>query len=176
MARAVRTPLPGHRTRRRERALRSGGTARAGRSGSRRVNASYAHLSDVQRDLLSRCQALARDVLAPIARAGETGKVNRQLVAALADHGLLPLVLDRRRGVPAIELCLIREGLAHVSTEAETAFALQGLGAHPILAAGRPEVVDTWIPRVAAGHAVAAIALTEPGAGSDVASLRSEEH
>jgi alkylation response protein AidB-like acyl-CoA dehydrogenase len=135
------------------------------------VNASYAHLSDVQRELLSRCQTLARGVLAPIARDGETGKVNRPLVAALADHGLLPLVLDRERGVPAIELCLIREGLAQVSTEAETAFALQGLGAHPILAAGRPEVIDTWIPRVAAGQAVAAIALTEPGAGSDVASL-----
>ena len=135
------------------------------------MNASYAHLSDFQRELLSRCLTLARDVLAPIARAGDTGKVNRPLVAALADHGLLPLVLDRQRGVPAIELCLIREGLAQVSTEAETAFALQGLGAHPILAAGRPDVVDTWITRVAAGQAVAAIALTEPGAGSDVASL-----
>jgi acyl-CoA dehydrogenase len=135
------------------------------------VSAIYAHLSDVQRELLSRSETLAREVLAPIARAGEPGKVNRALVSALAAHGLVPLVLDPHRVVPAVELCLIREGLARVSTEAETAFALQGLGAHPILAAGRPEVVDAWIPRVAAGHAVAAIALTEPGAGSDVASL-----
>ena len=65
----------------------------------------------------------------------------------------------------------MREGLARYSTEAETAFALQGLGAHPILAAGRPEVVDAWIPRVASGEAVAAFALTEPEAGSDVAAL-----
>ena len=135
------------------------------------MSAIYAHLSDVQRELLSRSETLAREVLAPIARAGEPGKVNRPLVSALAAHGLVPLVLDQHRDVPAVELCLIREGLARVSTEAETAFALQGLGAHPILAAGRPEVVDAWIPRVAAGQAVAAIALTEPGAGSDVASL-----
>jgi len=135
------------------------------------VSATYAHLSDVQSELLLRCETLAREVFAPIARAGETGKVNRPLVAALAAHGLVPLVLDQRRDVPAVELCLIREGLARVSTEAETAFALQGLGAHPILAAGRQDVVETWIPRVAAGQAVAAIALTEPGAGTDVASL-----
>ena len=65
----------------------------------------------------------------------------------------------------------VREGLARYSTEAETAFALQGLGAHPILAAGRAEVVDHWIPRVSAGEAVAAFALTEPDAGSDVAAI-----
>ena len=73
--------------------------------------------------------------------------------------------------VPALELCLIREGLARYCTEAETAFAVQGLGAHPILANGSPEVVADWVPRVAAGEAIAGFALTEPGAGSDVAAL-----
>ena len=45
------------------------------------------------------------------------------------------------------------------------------MGAHPILTAGSQEAVDVWIPRVAAGEAVAAFALTEPDAGSDVAAL-----
>lgn len=52
-----------------------------------------------------------------------------------------------------------------------TAFALQGLGAYPILQAATPAVRDEWIPRVAAGAAVAAFALTEPDAGSDASAI-----
>jgi acyl-CoA dehydrogenase len=135
------------------------------------VSATYAHLTTAHRELLARSEALGRDVLAPIAERGQPGKVNRELVAALSSHGLVPQVLEAGREVPALTLCLVREGLARYSTQAETAFALQGLGAHPILAAGRAEIVDTWIPRVSSGEAVAAFALTEPGAGSDVGAL-----
>lgn len=135
------------------------------------MNATYAHLSTAQRELLSRCEALARDLLAPIAQAGEPGHINRALVRALSAHGLVPQLFDRGRSVRALDLCLIREGLARFSTEAETTFALQGLGAHPILVEGQKELVDDWIPRISAGEAVAGFALTEPGAGSDVASL-----
>ena len=135
------------------------------------MSATYAHLADAHRDLLARSETLARDILTPIARSGEPGRVNRELVAALSTHGLVPEVLRVGREVPALTLCLVREGLARYSTEAETAFALQGLGAHPILAVGRAEVIDVWIPRVSSGEAVAAFALTEPDAGSDVAAL-----
>jgi acyl-CoA dehydrogenase len=131
----------------------------------------YAHLSPHHVELLRRTEALARDVLAPVARDGTPGRINRPLVLALAEHGLLDRVLGGAGDVPALELCLIREGLARHCTEAETAFAVQGLGAHPILANGAPEVVAEWIPRVTRGEAVAGFALTEPGAGSDVASL-----
>ena len=97
--------------------------------------------------------------------------MNRPLVGALGDLGLLTRVLERGSDVPAVELCLIREGLARYSTAAETAFVMQALGAYPVLKHGREEVVREWIPRIAAGKAVAAFALTEPEAGSDVASL-----
>ena len=102
-------------------------------------------------------------------REGTPGQLNRPLVRALGERGLLSRVLGGE--VPALELCLIREGLARYCTEAETAFAVQGLGAHPILANGSPDVVADWLPRVAAGEAIAGFALTEPGAGSDVAAL-----
>jgi alkylation response protein AidB-like acyl-CoA dehydrogenase len=114
---------------------------------------------------------LTREVLAPLARAGERGRVNRPLVRALGEHDLLAAVLPLAGRPSALELCRIREALATVSTEAETAFALQGLGAYPILAHGRPEAVERWIPDVVAGRSVAAFALTEPEAGSDVASV-----
>jgi acyl-CoA dehydrogenase len=126
------------------------------------------HLTDAQRELLGRAQAIARDELAPIAGSAEPGRLNRPLLRALADHGLLPLAVGRGG---AVELCLVREGLARHCTEAETAFAVQGLGADPILRAARPEVIDAWGPRLATGDAAAGFALTEPGAGSDVAAL-----
>ena len=77
----------------------------------------------------------------------------------------------REREGSAVELCLLREGLSHGCTDAETALALQGLGGYPILRAARSEVRDAWVPRLAAGEAVAAFALSEPGAGSDAAAL-----
>ena len=128
------------------------------------------HLDRDQRDLYERTRAIAAEALAPIAAAGTPGRVNRPLVAALAEHGLLARLFERDE-VSAIELCLIREGLARGSTEAETAFALQGLGAYPIVQAGSEALQAEWIPRVAAGSAVAAFALTEPEAGSDPAAL-----
>ena len=129
------------------------------------------HLSDEQRELYERTRTLAADVLKPISDAGRPRRVNRPLVKALADYGLLPRLFADGE-VPAIDLCLIREALARASTEAETAFGVQGLGAYPILQAGRPEVRDEWIPRVAGGTAVAAFALTEPDAGSDAAAIK----
>jgi acyl-CoA dehydrogenase len=127
------------------------------------------HLSDAHRRLYERTRALA-DTLAPLAARGEPGRINRPLVGALAEHGLLGRLFASGQ-VSAIELCLIREALARGCTEAETAFALQGLGAYPIVQAGSATVRDEWIPRVASGAAVAAFALTEPEAGSDPAAL-----
>ena len=114
---------------------------------------------------------LARDVLAPLAHAGEPGRVNRPLIRALGEHRLLEPVLPLDGKTSARELCRIREAIAVESTEAETAFACQGLGTHPILLHGRAELASRWVAAVAAGEAVAAFALTEPEAGSDVASL-----
>ncbi|ADB50585.1 acyl-CoA dehydrogenase family protein [Conexibacter woesei] len=135
-----------------------------------------AHLDDGQRALLEQTAALAATTLAPIAATGEEGAIDRPLLRALAEHGLLGRLFARegddwRPDVSALDLCLIREGLARGCTAAETAFALQGLGTFPLLQSGRPETVAAWLPRIAAGEAAAGFALTEPDAGSDVAAL-----
>jgi acyl-CoA dehydrogenase len=139
-------------------------------------------LTAAQERLLAEVRALARDVLAPLAAAGPPGRVNRPLVRALGKHGLLARLLPSGPGAPgaqppappaggAVELCLLREALACESTAAETALALQGLGGHPIAVAATEPVRRRWLPAIAAGQAVAAFALSEPDAGSDVASL-----
>ncbi|MFD8631327.1 acyl-CoA dehydrogenase family protein [Streptomyces sp. NPDC059533] len=120
-----------------------------------------------QEEWCGRLRALSADRLRPLAEKGEPGRVNRPLLAALGESGLLERVFT----AGALELCLLRESLAYGCTEAETALALQGLGAYPVLRAGSDEQRERWLPRVRAGRAVAAFALSEPGAGSDAAAL-----
>ncbi|MFF2210359.1 acyl-CoA dehydrogenase family protein [Streptomyces antibioticus] len=112
-------------------------------------------------------RALAADRLRPLAEKGEPGRVNHRLLAELGRLGLLSRLFTSG----AVDLCLMRESLAQECTEAETALALQGLGAHPVHAHGTPAQRERWLPRVAEGTAVAAFALSEPGAGSDAAAL-----
>lgn len=112
-------------------------------------------------------RTLAAERLRPLAEKGEPGHVNRPLVAELGQLGLLKRLFTSG----AVDLCLMRESLAYACTEAETALALQGLGAHPVHAYGTPAQRDRWLPQVVEGSAVAAFALSEPGAGSDAAAL-----
>ena len=69
-------------------------------------------------------------------------------------------------------LALIRETLAYHDALADFAFAMQGLGSGAISLAGSPELRTRYLPGVAAGEAIAAFALSEPDAGSDVAALQ----
>ena len=69
-------------------------------------------------------------------------------------------------------LALIRETLARHDALADVAFAMQGLGSGAISLAGSQHLKDRYLPRVAAGQAIAAFALSEPDAGSDVAALQ----
>jgi acyl-CoA dehydrogenase len=134
-------------------------------------------LSAQQRDFADEVRALAADWLCPIADAGKPGVVNRELIKAMGELGLLARLFPGvesgkpTRDAAALDLCLLREALATRSTEAETALALQGLGSYPVLQSGSDDQVKRWLPAVAAGDAVAAFALTEPEAGSDAAAL-----
>ncbi|HLM89838.1 MAG TPA: acyl-CoA dehydrogenase family protein [Streptosporangiaceae bacterium] len=151
-------------------------------------------LTEAQRAFAEQVRSMAAGKLRPIAEAGAPGHVNRELIKAMGEFGLLARLfpgLPGRGGLggkvspqaggspggrppgasTAMDLCLLREALATQSTEAETALALQGLGAYPILQSGHEDTVRRWLPAVAAGDAVAAFALTEPEAGSDAAAL-----
>jgi acyl-CoA dehydrogenase len=68
-------------------------------------------------------------------------------------------------------ICLIRETLARHSGLADFAFAMQGLGSGAISLAGTDDQKRRYLPRVVRGEAIAAFALSEPEAGSDVAAM-----
>ncbi len=119
--------------------------------------------------LVSETERLGQ-TLVPIAESGRPGHLNRDLVRALAAAGLFELVFGED-GVSARDLCRLRQGLARVCPEAETALAVQGLGGTPIHLFGSEGVKRDWLPKLKAGEVAAAFALTEPGAGSDAAAL-----
>jgi acyl-CoA dehydrogenase len=107
------------------------------------------------------------------------GAVNRPLIKAMGEAGLLRGLFGGTKDEPprdaaAMQLCLLREMLATVNTEAETALALQGLGSYPILQSGHDSTRERWIPGVASGDVVPAFALSEPDAGSDAGALTLE--
>jgi acyl-CoA dehydrogenase len=126
--------------------------------------------------LASDAAAIARKV-APAAESGAEGRVNRRLISGLVEEGLLPRLFPRRAGgtrdeeVSAVDLCAVRDALARVSTVTENAIAIQTLGAYPIVLAGSDEQAGRYAGPVARGEAIAAFAITEPGAGTDAGAL-----
>jgi alkylation response protein AidB-like acyl-CoA dehydrogenase len=128
-------------------------------------------MSPEARNTLELTRRLAADELVPLAAAGSPGRINRPLIKALGDRGVLPQIFPEAGVASAVTLCLLREGLAGGCTDAETAFALQGLGSYPIVQSGSDELRARWIPGVARGEVVSGFALTEPEAGTDAAAL-----
>ena len=94
----------------------------------------------------------------------------RDFVDLLARAGLLNYTVAESK-LDVRSICLIREQLAYSSALADLAFIMQGLGTYPIACAAPDHVRDFWLSRAAGGRAIAAFALTEPNAGSDVAGI-----
>ena len=111
----------------------------------------YAH-----QDVDAACRQLVRQL-------GEAGWL-RHAVAGAA-HGGATEVIDTRA------ICMLREALAFHNGLADFAFAMQGLGSGAISLHGSTAQRERYLPRVARGTAIAAFALSEPDAGSDVAAM-----
>ena len=100
------------------------------------------------------------------------------LVKALGQGGWLkPAIAGKAHGgasevIDTRTICLLREELAWHHGLADFAFAMQGLGSGAISLKGTPEQQAAYLPRVASGSALAAFALSEPDAGSDVAAMQ----
>jgi acyl-CoA dehydrogenase len=100
----------------------------------------------------------------------------RQLVQRLAEAGLLRHVVPAPHGglherLDVRALCIVRETLARFASLADFAFAMQGLGSGAISLFGTEEQRCAWLPAVAEGRQIAAFALSEREAGSDVAAI-----
>ena len=97
----------------------------------------------------------------------------RGYVLLLAENDLLKYaVASPGQAFDLRSFCIIRETLSYSSSLADLAFTMQGLGTYAISLAATEHVRDFWLARATTGKAIAAFALTEPDAGSDVAALK----
>ena len=135
------------------------------------------------RALAERIEAWAPQGLAGVVHGdpGEGGRAAtdaacQDLVRRLGASGLTRYAVPKSHGgetdlLDSRSLCIIREHLAYHDGLADFAFAMQGLGSGVISLAGSAEQKSRFLPKVARGEAIAAFALSEPDAGSDVGAM-----
>ena len=131
---------------------------------------------DAHRGLARALDAWAHDHLDSGHHGTDVDAGCRALVHGLGAGGWLEYCVPSAFGgrLPALDsrsLCVVRETLARHDGLADFAFAMQGLGSGAIAIAGSQELKQRFLPRVARGEAIAAFALSEPDAGSDVAAM-----
>jgi len=120
--------------------------------------------------LAERVSEFATRVLAPLAEPADDQAARHQARDLLAQLGAAgwfePIRVQDWRAC-----CLVREALAAASPLADAVFALQALGVVPMLLSANETMRKRWLEPAIQGRAMASFAMTEPDAGSDVASL-----
>ena len=129
-----------------------------------------------QRALASELEVWAERELAQLDHGADVDARCRDLVARLGQGGWLRHCVPAAYGgaserLDSRSLCIARETLARHEGLADFAFAMQGLGSGAISIAGSEVLKHRYLPRVARGEAIAAFALSEPEAGSDVGAM-----
>ncbi len=136
-------------------------------------------LSETHRDVQALAREFAQQEIAPHAAAWSAEhRVPIDVLRRMGELGLLGVIVPEEfggAGLDATALCLVIEEIARADAGTSTAVAVQnGLVASPLLRAASQEQKERWLPRLASGEIFGAYALTEPDAGSDTASLRTQ--
>ncbi len=134
-------------------------------------------LTEEQRELRKRVRRFAEEKLSPLApETDESEEISWDLVKLLADEGLLRLMVPKEYGgdgmVSCVNICIVREEFSRICGAAASIFTMQGLGTYPITLFGTEEQKRKYLPLIGSGEKLAAFALSEPDAGSDVANMK----
>src|SRR5437016_10399544 len=134
------------------------------------------YLSEDQRMIRDLARKIARERIAPrAAHYDETETYPEESIRAVMDAGLYGIWLPEEYGgtdMGCLALALVCEEIAWACAATATQYLDQPLGGLPILLAGTEEQKKKYLPRLATGEMLAAYSLSEPGAGSDAAGLR----
>src|SRR5687768_11088444 len=134
------------------------------------------YLTDDQRMIRDLARKIARERIAPhAARYDETETYPEESMRAIVDSGLFGIWVPEEYGGSAmgcLALSLVSEEIAAACASTATQYLDQPLGGLPILLAGSDEQKKKYLPRLATGELLSAYSLSEPGAGSDAAGLR----
>ena len=130
-------------------------------------------LDSKYQEVINDCDELANNVEPYSLEADESSVLYEPVLHALQDSGLSSLMVPQAYGgrfesVDPLAVCLARERLMRTSSHLDSLFALQGIGSYAISMAGSNEQKEKWLPAVSKSETLAALALTEPVAGSDL--------
>jgi len=132
--------------------------------------------SEEHKKLRIRVRKFAEEKLLPIAAEVDSmDEVSWEVVNLLASEGLFRYVVPEEYGgvgIEPIQLCIIREELSRVCIQADDTFAMSALGGYPIIRFGSEQQKQKYLPALARGEKIGSYSLTEPGAGSDVANIK----
>lgn len=133
-------------------------------------------LSQLYRDVKAEAEAVAAEVAPFAAEADECSEVHAPTLAILRASGLSELMVPAAYGgrferVDPLAVCVAREACMKASAHLDALLALQGIGSYAIALGGSETQRRLWLPRVASGESLAALALTEPEAGSDLKAI-----
>jgi alkylation response protein AidB-like acyl-CoA dehydrogenase len=133
-------------------------------------------LTDEQKMIVKVAGDIARDKILPVRQElDEKEEFPWDALKALAKAGMFAAFIPEEyggAGMGNLELCLITEELAKVCGGVATSYAASALGAEPIMLFGSEEQKRKYLPPIASGEKLAAFALTEPEAGSDVGGVK----
>jgi cyclohexanecarboxyl-CoA dehydrogenase len=132
-------------------------------------------LTEEQESIVATASAFAREELAPGYREREeTGVLERSLVRRMGELGLIGAELPEAlggQGADYVTSGLIMEAIARGDFNVAYVQLLGSLNAHILANNMDPKVAGDWIRRICAGESLVALALTEPGHGSDAAAI-----
>ncbi|MGQ0734991.1 MAG: acyl-CoA dehydrogenase family protein [Acidobacteriota bacterium] len=135
------------------------------------MNPVAAFLDSAHVSLAERLASWTRSTLASRVPCDEDDAARREARVLLGELGEAGW-LDAIGRQDALALCIVRETIAAVSTLADEVVAIQGLGALPLVLEGSDDQRRRWLPGILGGRVMTAFAMTEPEAGSDVASMQ----
>jgi acyl-CoA dehydrogenase len=106
-------------------------------------------------------------------QADASSDLDARMLQLFRESNLAALMVPQEFGgrfevVDPLAICVVREELAPMSAQLDSLFAMQGLGSYAITTAGSDAQKNEWLPRVGSADALAAVAISELGAGSDV--------
>ncbi|MDG1846722.1 MAG: acyl-CoA dehydrogenase family protein [Acidimicrobiales bacterium] len=139
------------------------------------VALNYGHSAEHER-VIEDCRRLAEAVEPFAMEADDSSVMHTPTLEALRSSGLSNLMVPAAYGgrfdqVDPLAVCLAREVFMKTSSHLDSVFALQGIGSYAISRAGNESQKKEWLPLVGRCEALAALALTEPIAGSDLKSI-----
>ncbi|GER22283.1 acyl-CoA dehydrogenase [Zafaria cholistanensis] len=134
-------------------------------------------LGEGHRLIREQARALAAAVESLATEADASSELHEPMRAALAASGLAGHVVPAAYGgrsetLDPLAITVIREALMYSSAHLDSLFGVQGIGSYTLTAGGSEELKRHWLPRVVTLEAIAAIALTEPGVGSDLRAVQ----